>query len=720
MRYLFGFVCVLALGVMGCSETTGTGGTGGNGAIGGDGGSGGGGSGGSGGTGGGGVDTGLPTKAETEALCREWCECTQNTGEDCMPTCLGFDDWCSAADHVQYVECMVARSCEDPMDQCLWGLNRAQCVESAVEQCRVECPSPPELQFRCQVAGGSCDLATACMEQCDDPNGAHHCTRYGTCDAPRGACEGGGCTASVFECSEQGIRDAIAAGGGPHTFDCGGPTTVVTEDEIVIDNEVILDGEGNLTIDGNDKHRVFFINDGVAAELRGMTVTRGLVVIRENPPVRSYGGCIRNDGVLTLTDITVTGCSAPSASIGVYIVNGVGGGIFNFGTMTLSSSTVSGSGAYEGAGIFNASALVLTNTALSGNNAGNRFNSGSGVGGGISNWGALTMVDSVVSENTAGFASGGISNVGMVTLIDSAMSDNEAGQFGGAIDNSGALFLERSTVTDNTAGGTGGGIWSGHSGLLMAVESVISGNTASTGGGIHSSGQADLINSIVGNNTATSANYGGGGGLYNSSLQPGTLEAGMRLTGTTVYGNTTEDTGGGIANTGVLTLTNVTLSSNAAAVEGGGVASRRSTMTLASTTVSANTAPAGSAISSGDSASGTLRNSIVGGNCAAQTPIVSLGGNIESPGDTCFVPQGTDQVSVSADALNLGLLADNGGPTETHALLPGSVAIDVIPETECVDADGEPLLTDQRGEPRPVAILGSEPRCDVGAFEVLP
>jgi hypothetical protein len=48
------------------------------------------------------------------------------------------------------------------------------------------------------------------------------------------------------------------------------------------------------------------------------------------------------------------------------------------------------------------------------------------------------------------------------------------------------------------------------------------------------------------------------------------------------------------------------------------------------------------------------------------------------------------------------------------------VAIDWIPEVDCVGADGAPLTTDQRGEPRPVAILGAEPKCDVGAFEVQP
>jgi hypothetical protein len=48
------------------------------------------------------------------------------------------------------------------------------------------------------------------------------------------------------------------------------------------------------------------------------------------------------------------------------------------------------------------------------------------------------------------------------------------------------------------------------------------------------------------------------------------------------------------------------------------------------------------------------------------------------------------------------------------------VAIDQISAEDCVDAEGAPLTTDQRGEPRPVAILGAEPKCDVGAFEVQP
>ena len=65
--------------------------------------------------------------------------------------------------------------------------------------------------------------------------------------------------------------------------------------------------------------------------------------------------------------------------------------------------------------------------------------------------------------------------------------------------------------------------------------------------------------------------------------------------------------------------------------------------------------------------------------------------------------------------MKLGPLQDNGGLTETYALGGGSVAITVIPEADRLDAEGEPLATDQRGEPRPGGTT-----CDVGAFELQP
>ena len=81
--------------------------------------------------------------------------------------------------------------------------------------------------------------------------------------------------------------------------------------------------------------------------------------------------------------------------------------------------------------------------------------------------------------------------------------------------------------------------------------------------------------------------------------------------------------------------------------------------------------------------------------------------DIESPGNTCGFDHGTDLVNITEGQLDLGALADNGGQTMTHALGPGSVAIDVIPADMCE------VTEDQRGFPR-------DSMCDVGAFEVQP
>ena len=110
-----------------------------------------------------------------------------------------------------------------------------------------------------------------------------------------------------------------------------------------------------------------------------------------------------------------------------------------------------------------------------------------------------------------------------------------------------------------------------------------------------------------------------------------------------------------------------------------------------------------------------FRNTILDGTCKVLPVVDSLGGNVESEGNTCGLDHSSDQVYVPAPLLLLGPLQDNGGPTMTHAFLSGSVAIDWIPEADCVDADGLPLATDQRGEPRPGGTM-----CDVGAFEVQP
>jgi parallel beta-helix repeat protein len=219
---------------------------------------------------------------------------------------------------------------------------------------------------------------------------------------------------------------------------------------------------------------------------------------------------------------------------------------------------------------------------------------------------------------------------------------------------------------------------------------------------------------VSGNNSPS----GGGGIRLGGGL--------LRLIDSTVSGNHTERSGGGIYHTAEpqsadLTVVNSTISGNTAGDAGGGIYSvYEGWIRIVSSTISNNTAGG-----VGDAffferqwLPSTISSSLVDGDCSGDIgDFVSDGYNIESPGDTCGFDQTGDQSGVTAEQLNLGPLQDNGGPTETHALLPGSFAIDQVPLADCVDADGQPLTTDQRGEPRPET---GGAMCDVGAFEVQP
>jgi hypothetical protein len=305
-------------------------------------------------------------------------------------------------------------------------------------------------------------------------------------------------------------------------------------------------------------------------------------------------------------------------------------------------------------------------------------------GGGIANYGTLRLTNSTVSANSTAQGDGsGVYNSGDLILANTIVSDNTAQLGGGGLFNVGSLELNNSAVMRNTSvNGFGGGI------VSIEPPSIIV-----------------LNNSTVSDNWAKE----GGGGIGTSGL--------AKLVGTTVSGNTSVATGGGIANAGdngVLTLINSTVSGNAVVNAGGGGIGSNGTMTVISSTISRNTAVFG-ATGIWNDGSATLRNTVVDGDCQSNPAVVSFGGNIEIEGNTCGLDHPTDQVWLAAPELNLQPLGDNGGPTQTHALGAGSDAIDWIDPIECVDTAGLPLTTDQRGEPRPAG-LG----CDVGSFEAQP
>jgi hypothetical protein len=328
----------------------------------------------------------------------------------------------------------------------------------------------------------------------------------------------------------------------------------------------------------------------------------------------------------------------------------------------------------------------------------------------ISNSGTLLLTNSTVSDNSFGIAN---YDTGTMTVSEVTVSDNAEG----GVFNRGTMVLSNSTISDN------GGIGIRNDGTMSLSRTFVSGNTNvksdvdteffSEPGGIFNgpNGVMSLESCTVSRNFGLATGPGWGEGSTGGIVNDGT----MTMTNSTVSGNTGEGNGteiGGIANNGTLTVTNSTLSGN----RGIGV-SNRGTMTMLSSTVSTY-GVTGSPVIEAAGGTLTLGNTVLDGMCLVfeDARVLSMGHNIESSfGTNCGFDVGKgDQLGVSAEDLNLALLlSDNGGPTETLALGESSVAIDQIPAGECVDAEGEPLATDQRGFPR-------DSMCDIGAFEVQP
>jgi predicted outer membrane repeat protein len=229
---------------------------------------------------------------------------------------------------------------------------------------------------------------------------------------------------------------------------------------------------------------------------------------------------------------------------------------------------------------------------------------------------------------------------------------------GGIYNGNGAVFnLIDSTVSNNQAGWSGGGIYSFFNTTNTIVRSTISGNTSNdVGGGIRSLGNFTIINSTISGNTATGWH---GGAIFQT-------DGNITITNSTIANNIGPDWAPSTLFIGQF---------------GGGFVP---TLTLTNTLITGNRWYACEKF-----ASGNVGNVISGGHNVVQD-------------DSCN-PVASDVIIW--DAL-IGPLADNGGPTFTHALLSGSPAIDTADDAFCTG-------TDQRGITRPQGI-----HCDVGSFEL--
>ncbi len=457
------------------------------------------------------------------------------------------------------------------------------------------------------------------------------------------------------------------------------------------------------------------------------------------------GGAIASFGAVTVTNSTL---SSNTATIN-------GGGIVSGGVLTVTNSTLSGNTATNGGGIVGAGAVNVTNSNVLGNTA--------TVGGGIVGAGAVTVTNSTVSGNTAGTDGGGIWGVGAVTLSNSTLSSNTANNGGGGIfgNGGGDVNVTNSTVSGNTAQVFGGGIFS--NGAVTVTNSTVSGNTATVLGGIAGNGPVTVTNSTVSGNTAqflagiygnvvvnvTNSTVSGntaqvfGGGIFgngavtvtNSTVSGNTVNqvfggitglGDVTVTNSTVSGNTAGIDGGGIWSGGAVTLTNSTVSGNTAGNDGAGIYGNNGG-TITNSTITNNTADAdnnGTGNGGGIFRVGgifTIANSIIAGNFDRGLEAPDLGSTVAGVGFTNggnnligandgFVATFANSALVGTIAApinpQLAPLANYGGTTLTHALLPNSLALDAGNNANA------PVGNDQRGATR---IIGSA--VDIGAVE---
>jgi hypothetical protein len=236
------------------------------------------------------------------------------------------------------------------------------------------------------------------------------------------------------------------------------------------------------------------------------------------------------------------------------------------------------------------------------------------------------------------------------------------------VDGSGAalpVFFFPSTTTNVTLSkltirnAVGLSLGVANNGTLTINNSTISGNRSLYGGGISNHGTLKINSSTISGNVA-----------FRFCITRNNCHGGV---------------GGGIDNAGALTINNSTLSGNSAAVSGGGIS--------------------GTAILQNS----IIANSLSGGNCNAVP--TSHGYNLSSDGACVFNGPG----DLNNTDPKLGPLQNNGGPTQTQALLSGSPAIDAGNPSGCTDGNGHLLKTDQRGQPRPDK--EDTGGCDMGAYE---
>ena len=381
---------------------------------------------------------------------------------------------------------------------------------------------------------------------------------------------------------------------------------------------------------------------------------------------------------ITATGVTISGNNlvqifviSPSSSTDVVQINGLtltggnaadGGAVWvELGNVTFSGTTFDKNTAALGGAIYNTATLVLSHCAITNNT------STDGNGGGINNGAgaSLSLANSTVSGNSAGtLEGGGLDNSGSAQILGGTFSGNQAYE--------------------------GGAIFNEYNGQLPITQGTTFSNNSATldGGAIYNSGQTTITQALFNGNQAqaTAGAVGYGGALFNAST--------ASISESTFAGNTTNGYGGAIENlySANLTLNDDTISTNTAAISGSGL--NIETMAPGISSGIKTVAPGITSAVGGDP---TINNTIIAGNTA-------ISGAANSDCNACAGTGSADLIGVT---VNMGPLANNGGPTQTMMPLPGGPAISAGDPTATADD------TDQRGFSR----FNTNGSLDIGAVQ---
>jgi hypothetical protein len=491
-------------------------------------------------------------------------------------------------------------------------------------------------------------------------------------------------TIPVTNCDDSGagsLRDAITNAVSGDVIDLSAlACSAITLDTGLVStvDELTLTGPGanQLAIDGNNAVRVIEQQGYGMLTIEGLTIRNGSYVY-SGPGI--YGGlapgaCILSRSSVTLAATAIDHCSASGWSV-------FGAAVDTLGALYMTDSAITGTTA-------TADATEISATIYGG--------------------AVYTKAGYLTRSTIAGATVSATS----VAAFSGLLGGGIFGFYGVVLDESRVSNVVAHVAAAKISYAKGAGV--GTPNTFIMTGSTVSGNEVHGTPGIGPSGAYTYTSAI------------GGGGVYVMAIPRGSVPA-SSITGSTISGNAAivdgepgayTVGGGGAVGTWaakIMAIANSTISGNAADIRGGGIYTRnRGALALANTTVTDNTAPEGSGIA--DAADGsaygfTVESTIVAANHvpagATSQEIVTVHA-IDGSHDLI----GSANVAVPADTIGgdprLGQLADNGGPTLTHALLADSPAI---------DAGSNPfgLETDQRGGGY---VRSAGAAADIGAFEL--